>query len=68
MLPANNPVASGNVPGSSSDRRVELLFTTPGALSTSSPVTGFLLKDILLLGAALSTAAEALRAAPRATR
>ena len=42
---------------------LSFLFTTPGALSPSSPVNGFLLKDIILLGAALSTAAEALRAA-----
>jgi uncharacterized membrane protein YkgB len=39
------------------------LFTTPGALSPTNPAHGFLLKDILLLGAALFTAAEALHAA-----
>jgi uncharacterized membrane protein YkgB len=38
------------------------LFTTPGALSPTNPAHGFLLKDILLLGAALFTAAEALHA------
>ena len=42
---------------------VSFLFSTPGALSPTSPANGFLLKDILLLGAALFTAAEALRAA-----
>jgi reactive chlorine resistance protein C len=42
---------------------LSFLFTTPGALSPTSPVSGFLLKDILLFGAALFTAAEALRAA-----
>jgi uncharacterized membrane protein YkgB len=42
---------------------LSFLFTTPGALSPTNPVSGFLLKDILLLGAALFTAAEALRAA-----
>src|SRR5262245_17536278 len=42
---------------------LSFLFTTPGALSPTSPVSGFLLKDIVLLGAALFTAAEALRAA-----
>lgn len=39
------------------------LVTTPGALSPSNPWQGFLLKDIILLGAALYTAAEALQAA-----
>jgi reactive chlorine resistance protein C len=42
---------------------LSFLFSTPGALSPFSPLSGFLLKDILLLGAALFTAAEALRAA-----
>src|SRR5262245_18832830 len=43
---------------------LSFLFSTPGALSPAHPANGFLLKDILLLGAALYTAAEALRAAP----
>jgi uncharacterized membrane protein YkgB len=42
---------------------LSFLFSTPGALSPAHPANGFLLKDILLLGAALFTAAEALRAA-----
>jgi uncharacterized membrane protein YkgB len=42
---------------------LSFLFTTPTALNPTSPANGFLLKDILLLGAALSTSAEALRAA-----
>src|SRR5262249_52173747 len=44
---------------------LSFLFTTPGALSPAHPANGFLLKDILLLGAALFTAAEALRVARR---
>ena len=42
---------------------LSFLFTTPGALSPMSPLNGFLLKDLLLLGAGLFTSAEALRAA-----
>jgi uncharacterized membrane protein YkgB len=42
---------------------LSFLFSTPGAMSPQSPAGGFLLKDIMLLGAALFTAAEALRAA-----
>jgi len=41
---------------------LSFLITTPDALSPSSPWSGFLLKDIILLGAALTTAAEALKA------
>lgn len=41
---------------------LSFLFTTPGALSPMHPANGFLLKDILLLGAALYTTAEAYRA------
>ena len=41
---------------------LSFLFSTPGALSPTHPANGFLLKDIMLLGAALFTAAEALRA------
>jgi uncharacterized membrane protein YkgB len=42
---------------------LSFLFTTPGALELTNPANGFLLKDILLLGAALLTASEALSAA-----
>src|SRR5262249_15953065 len=42
---------------------LSFLITTPGALSPMSPFGGFLLKDIMLLGAALYTSAEALEAA-----
>src|SRR5262249_36088122 len=42
---------------------LSFLFTTPGALSPMSPINGFLLKDIMLFGAALLTCAEALREA-----
>jgi uncharacterized membrane protein YkgB len=44
---------------------LSFLFTTPGALALTSPFSGFLLKDILLLGAAQTTAAEALDAGAR---
>lgn len=46
---------------------LSFLFTTPGALSPAHPANGFLLKDILLLGAALTTAAEALHMANERT-
>ena len=39
---------------------LSFLVTTPGALSPTSPFQQFLLKDLVLLGAALLTAAEAL--------
>lgn len=42
---------------------LSFLFSTPGALSLKHPAGGFLLKDIVLLGACIATAAEALRAA-----
>lgn len=42
---------------------LSFLLTTPGATDPSSQVGGFLLKDVILLGAALATAAEALGAA-----
>ena len=42
---------------------LSFLFTTPGALAPGNPAGGFLMKDILLLGAALMTAGEALLAA-----
>lgn len=41
---------------------LSFLLTTPGALAPTSPVNQFLLKDVVLLGAALFTAAEALAA------
>jgi uncharacterized membrane protein YkgB len=42
---------------------LSFLFTTPGALSPMHPASGFLMKDVVLLGASLATAAEAARAA-----
>ena len=42
---------------------LSFLFTTPGVLDPTGPAFGFLIKDILLLGAALFTSSEALRAA-----
>jgi uncharacterized membrane protein YkgB len=42
---------------------LSFLITTPHVLEPTSPWGGFLMKDIILLGAALFTSAEALRAA-----
>ena len=42
---------------------LSFLVTTPGVFSPTNPFGGFLMKDIMLLGAALSTAGEALEAA-----
>jgi len=42
---------------------LSFLFSTPGALSATHPAHGFLLKDIVLLAAAIATGTEALRAA-----
>lgn len=42
---------------------LSFLVTTPGAFGPASPWSGFLLKDVMFLGAALYTAAEALGAA-----
>jgi uncharacterized membrane protein YkgB len=42
---------------------LSFLFSTPGALSLKNPAGGFLVKDIVLLGACITTAAEAARAA-----
>jgi reactive chlorine resistance protein C len=39
---------------------LSFLFTTPGVLDPMSPIFGFLVKDVFLLGAALVTSAEAL--------
>jgi hypothetical protein len=49
---------------------LSFLFTTPGALSLKHPASGFPMKDVVLLGAMIATAAEALRAAAtrKATR
>jgi len=47
---------------------LSFLFTTPDAFAPTSPYGGFLIKDVMLLGAALFTAAEALGAAGRAAR
>jgi len=40
---------------------LSFLFSTPGALGATHPAHGFLLKDIVLLAAAIATGAEALR-------
>ena len=42
---------------------LSFLFSTPGALAATHPAHGFLLKDIVLLAAAIATGTEALRAA-----
>jgi reactive chlorine resistance protein C len=42
---------------------LSFLFTTPGVFAPSSPWGGFLMKDLILLGAALFTASESLRRA-----
>jgi len=42
---------------------LSFLFSTPGALSLKHPAGAFLMKDIVLLGACIVTAAEAVRAA-----
>src|SRR5215471_4145257 len=47
---------------------LSFLFTTPGALAPGSDAGGFLVKDIVLLGAAIYTAGEALRSAAGASR
>ena len=39
---------------------LSFLFSTPGVLDPISPAFGFLVKDLILLGAALYTAGEAL--------
>ena len=41
---------------------LSFLFSTPGVLDPMSPALGFLVKDLILLGAALYTAGEALHA------
>jgi reactive chlorine resistance protein C len=42
---------------------LSFLFSTPGALVPTHPANGFLVKDVILLGACLVTCSEALRAA-----
>lgn len=42
---------------------LSFLVTTPGVLALDNPFGGFLLKDLVLLGASLFTAGEALEAA-----
>jgi uncharacterized membrane protein YkgB len=42
---------------------LSFLVSTPGVFEPTNPFGGFLMKDIILLGAAVSTAAEALEAA-----
>jgi uncharacterized membrane protein YkgB len=42
---------------------LSFLVTTPGIFAPDNPFGGFILKDVILLGAALATAAEALEAA-----
>jgi uncharacterized membrane protein YkgB len=42
---------------------LSFLFSTPGALAATHPAHGFLLKDVVLLAAAVATGTEALRAA-----
>jgi reactive chlorine resistance protein C len=44
---------------------LSFLFTTPDVFAPSSPWGGFLMKDLILLGAALFTSSEALRRAGR---
>lgn len=46
---------------------LSFLVTTPGVLEPTNPSGGFLMKDILLFGAALFTAGEAFANASRAT-
>ncbi|BDG06075.1 DUF417 family protein [Anaeromyxobacter oryzae] len=48
---------------------LSFLFSTPGAFSLKHPAGAFLMKDVVLLGASIATAAEALRASrARASR
>jgi uncharacterized membrane protein YkgB len=42
---------------------LSFLFSTPGVLSLKHPASGFLMKDVVLLGACIATAAEAAKAA-----
>jgi uncharacterized membrane protein YkgB len=66
FLPAVS--AAGSLAGAATFlTTLSFLFTTPGALSLAHPAAGFLMKDVVLLGACLTTAAEAAGAA-RAAR
>ena len=47
---------------------LSFLVTTPGVLAPDNPFGGFLMKDVILFGAALATLAEALDAAARIAR
>jgi len=47
---------------------LSFLFSTPGALSPMHPANGFLLKDVVLLGAAVALGTEALHAAAASSR
>jgi len=47
---------------------LSFLVTTPGVFAPSSPWGGFLMKDIMFLGAALVTGSEALSAVPAMRR
>lgn len=47
---------------------LSFLFTTPGALAPGSDAGGFLMKDIILLGAAIFTSGEALLASKPSLR
>jgi len=49
------------MPGAFGLRGTSFLFSTPGALAPTHPANGFLVKDLILLGACLATCAEALR-------
>jgi uncharacterized membrane protein YkgB len=42
---------------------LSFLFTTPGIMAPENPFGGFIMKDVILLGAALWSSGEALRAA-----
>lgn len=44
---------------------LSFLFSTPGALDVGSEAGGFLMKDLILLGAGVATAGEALLAAQK---
>lgn len=44
---------------------LSFLITTPGVWQPENPFGGFLMKDIMLLGAALASAADALKAVTR---
>jgi reactive chlorine resistance protein C len=47
---------------------LSFLITTPGVLSPTSAMGGFIMKDLILLGAALYTAAEAISATRTSTK